>query len=70
MEQWNDKRDDDVEDASLVEKIPLSKKGISDKLIWKESVNGLFSVKSAYFEARRVLQKDNMDKTNREELWR
>ena len=58
------------EDASLVEKIPLSKKGFSDKLIWRESINGVFSVKSAYFEARRILQKNNVDRSNREELWR
>ena len=57
-------------DALLVERISLSKKGISDKLIWRESVNGVFSVKSAYFEARKILQKDNVDRNSREELWR
>ena len=57
-------------DAFLVENIPLSRKGISNKLIWRESVNGLFLVKLAYFEARRVLQKENMERNNREELWR
>ena len=56
------------EETSLVEKIPLSKNGMADRLIWKEYVLGAFLIKSAYYEARKVLNKGNWDKSNRDSL--
>ena len=57
-------------DADIVERIPLSRKKIPDKLIWRKSLTGLFSVKSVYFTARRVLGKLEIDSTNRNRIWR
>ena len=48
--------------ALLVEKIPLSRISKQDRLIWRESITGVFSVKSAYYEARRVLGRENIDR--------
>ena len=57
-------------DADIVERIPLSRKRRPDKLIWRESLTRLFSVKSAYFTACRVLGKLEIDSTNRDRIWR
>ena len=57
-------------DASLVTSIHLSKQSIPDKLIWKHSVNGMFTVKSAYFEAKQVLGKVVHSTYNRVNAWK
>ena len=59
-----------VADASLVTSIYLSKQIISDKLIWKHSVNGMFTVKSAYFVAKQVLGKMVHPNFNKINAWK
>ena len=39
-------------DATIIERIPLSRKSKLDKLIWTDSMTGMFLMKSAYFTAR------------------
>ena len=57
-------------DVTIVERIPLSRKRRPDKMIWSESMTGIFSVKSAYFTARRVLGKLEIASTNRDKIWK
>ena len=56
--------------ATIVEKIPLSRKRRPNKMIWNESMIGVFSVKLAYYIARKVLGKLEIDSTNRDKIWR
>ena len=58
-----------VADASLICRIPLSRQTIPDKLIWTDSPIGKFSVKSAYFVARKVLGKEVYQQTQRHKEW-
>ena len=46
------------EDATIITSIPLSNRSIPDKLIWRDSSLGLFTVKSTYFAVRSVLGKN------------
>ena len=57
-------------DAKVVGKIPLSRTKNEDKLIWLNSVNGIFSVKSAYYEARKVLRKEELNRDERDNIWK
>ena len=57
-------------DAELVMKIPLSKKSMPDKLIWRDSINGIITVKSAYYEARRQLEFEKVDRSSRCMTWK
>ena len=41
-----------------------------DRLIWRDSVIGVFSVKSAYYEARKVLNKEEVNRDHRDKIWR
>ena len=69
---WNMKTGKEVltnQDAELVEKIPLSKTTCPDKLIWRDSIVGTFSIRSAYYEARRLLGKDVVERVHREKIW-
>ena len=74
-----DKREWDVEmvkevlvedDAALVERLPLSQKSRLDKLIWRETISGILTAKFAYYEARRLLQLDEVDRNSRSLLWK
>ena len=58
------------EDSMLIRKIPLSKANKEDRLIWQDSINSMFLVKFAYYEARAVLGSDGMDQNNRDRLWK
>ena len=42
------------EDANLISSIYLSKVQMPDRLVWRESKSGEFSVKIGYIVARRV----------------
>ena len=75
----NDKREWNMEmvreiltwnDADMVSKIPLSKKCMSNRLIWSESITGEFKVKSAYYVARRCLGKHEIHKVDKKKVWR
>ena len=55
-------------DAELVLKIPLSRHCMPDKLIWRDSINGKITVKSAYFEARRQLDFNEVDRSLRSRM--
>ena len=44
-------------DASYVAQIQLSKKSKSNRLIWRDSNIGVFSVRSTYYVARGVLRR-------------
>ena len=57
------------QDAELVEKIPLSRTISSDKLIWRDSIVGTFSVRSTYYKARRLLGKEVVERIQREKIW-
>ena len=39
-------------------------------MIWQDSISGMFSVKSAYYEARPVLGRGGVDRDNRDRLWK
>ena len=41
-----------VSDTSLITSIHLSKQSIPDKLIWRETILGTYTVKSGYYMAR------------------
>ena len=58
------------EDASLVERIPLSRKTSPDRLIWRDSIAVILTVKSAYYMARRLLGLEEMDRSVRSVLWK
>ncbi|XWS52260.1 hypothetical protein CRYUN_Cryun11dG0053300 [Craigia yunnanensis] len=55
-------------DADLVMKIPLSRNSMPDRLIWRESINGTITVKSAYFEARMQLDFVEVDRSSRRRM--
>ena len=57
-------------DADMVSKIPLSKKCMSDKLIWSDSVTGEFKVRSTYYVPRRCLGKHEFHRGDRKKVWR
>ena len=57
-------------DSNIILNIYLSKKEILDKLIWRESVTGSFSVKSACYVARKVLGKEVCSVNQRNGIWR
>ena len=57
-------------DAKLVGKIPLNRANKEDRLIWQDSINGIFSVKSTYYEERRVLKRGEVDRSERDRIWR
>ena len=58
------------EDASLVERIPLSQKTSLDRLIWKDSIAWILTIKSAYYVARRLLGFEDVDRNVRSVLWK
>ena len=57
-------------DATLVKGIPLRRKSKLDKLKWYDSMTGVFSVKSAYHVARRVLGKEEINTDHRDKMWK
>lgn len=40
-------------DQELIKAVPLSETGATDKIIWSQTPNGKFSVKSAYYLAKK-----------------
>ncbi|XVE96889.1 hypothetical protein REPUB_Repub02eG0262600 [Reevesia pubescens] len=58
------------DDLDLILRIPLSRRVLQDKLIWCSSKTGLFSVRSAYFVARKCLGKYVDDPELRSPLWK
>ena len=46
------------EDVGLVETIPLCKTSKLDRLIWIDSVAGMFTVRSTYYVARNILGRE------------
>ena len=57
-------------DANLIMNTHLSKRGIPDKLIWRNSVTGSFLVKSAYYVAWQVLGREVFPVNQRQRVWR
>ena len=57
-------------DVSYVAQIQLCKKGKSDRLIWRDSNIGVFSVRLAYYVARGILEREELIKEHRESFWR
>ena len=57
-------------DASIITSILLSNRNISDKQIWRDSSIGMFTVKSAYIYARKVLGKEICSLDLRKPQWR
>ena len=49
-------------DAASVEKISLSRISEPDRMIWRDSMIGTFYVKSTYYEAHRVLGRENVER--------
>ena len=45
-------------DAGAIKRIKLNRDRIQDMLIWRHTTNGIFTVRSAYQMARRVLRKE------------
>ena len=58
------------EDATIITSIPLSNRSIPDKLIWRDSSLGLFTVKSTYFAVRSVLGKNIEQHGQRKLRWK
>ena len=70
--EWNFEVVRDIfseDDANIISGIHLSHRSIPDKLIWKESSIGLFTVKSAYYVARRILSKEVHHQALRNKIW-
>ena len=57
-------------DAAIITSTHLSKRCMPDKQIWRDSSIGMFTVKSAYFFARKVLGKETQQLSQRQPLWR
>ena len=57
------------QDAVLVGKIPLSRINTPDKLIWRDSMVGAFSVRSVYYKSCRVLGRDMVERDHKEKIW-
>ena len=57
-------------DVSIITRIHLSNRSMTDKQIWRDSPIGMLTVKSAYFYARMVLGKENQLMSQRKPLWR
>ena len=51
------------EDVDVITKIPLSRRVVSDSIIWLHNKHGKFSVKSAYKVARRLRGNGNQAKS-------
>ena len=49
-----------MSDVSFVTQLHLSHKTKIDKMIWKDSIIEVFSVRSAYFVARKVLGREDI----------
>ena len=58
------------EDASQILCIPLSTILIPNGLIWMDSIKGQFTVKSAYFVACKMLNREQILRVDRLFLWR
>ena len=56
-------------DAAIIMNIHLNDQQIQDKLIWKDSVNREFTVKSGYIKARRLLGKEINLEANKKRMW-
>ena len=70
---WNKDMVDEMfiaDEAIKVMAIPLSKYYMPDKLIWSDSVIGVFTVKSAYFKAREALGKIQNSYASRSPIWK
>ena len=57
-------------DATVVARIPLSRSSVSNKLIWRNSITREFSVKSAYYVARRILGREEFVRAQSDKVWR
>ena len=57
-------------DVELVMKIPLSRNSMDDRLIWRESIAWIITVKSAYFEARMLFDFEEVDRNSRRRVWK
>ena len=55
---------------AAITRIHLSKTIFQDNLIWKHSINGRFTVKSAYYTARKILRKDIHQAQQRKSVWK
>ena len=58
------------EDAIIVKAIDLSRTSKSDKLIWGEQETGIFTVKSAYYIANRILGREVNSQDQMNKVWR
>lgn len=58
----------DVDTADGVMKIPLGRFLIKDRLIWNESNDGCYSVRSGYFVARKLLGREVAETNNRSNI--
>ena len=53
------------EDAEAICKIPLSHRHVPDSVLWLHNRKGVYSVKSKYHIARRVMQKEDWAESSR-----
>ena len=70
--EWNFEGVRDIfseEDAAIISGIHLSHRNIPDKLIWKDSSTGVFTVKSAYYVARRILCNEVHPQSLKNRIW-
>jgi hypothetical protein len=61
------------EEIELIQKLPISHTNQDDKLIWKGTASGVFSVKSAYYlqkELAAVHMAEGFDRGQNSEVWR
>ena len=58
------------EDAGLVETIPLCKTSKPDRLIWIDSITGMFTVKSTYYIAKNILGREQLFRDSRLMVWK
>ena len=53
------------EDAEAICKFHLSHRQVSDSMVWLHNRKGVFSVRSRYYIARRVMRKEDWAKSSR-----
>ena len=56
-------------DGTNISSIHLSREKIPDKLIWRSLIIGEFTVRSAYYVTRQILEKEVPNATQRHKVW-
>lgn len=62
------------EEAKAICRIPLSRRDVPDSFVWLHNKNGMYSIKSRYHVARKVMRKDDWVESSRgiggQQVWK